>query len=76
MIQHRDAAPRANRADAVHTHGIFKIGLVVSDIDRVYRELRARDVPIAYDLMQAEAARQRSFSVRDVEGNLVQFFGR
>ena len=49
---------------------------VVSDIDRVDRERRARDVPIAYDLIRAEVARQRAFLIRDVEGNLVQLFGR
>ena len=76
LIQHRDAAPRPAAADAFKTHGIFKIGFVVADLDGVYRQLKARSVAVAYDLMPAKDVPLRSFSVRDVEGNLVQFFGR
>lgn len=50
--------------------------MVVADLDGVYRELKKRDAPIAYDLMQAKDMPMRSFSVRDGEGNLIQFFGK
>jgi hypothetical protein len=50
--------------------------MVVSDLDSLYRELTQRDVPIAYDMRKARDFPMRSFSVRDGEGNLVQFFGK
>ncbi|HZS07860.1 MAG TPA: VOC family protein [Blastocatellia bacterium] len=80
LIQHSKAKARKVAApttgDAYEIHGIFKVGMVVADLDGVYRELKRREVPIAYDLMAAKDVPLRSFSVRDGEGNLIQFFGK
>lgn len=80
LIQHREAKPRAVVAPeakgAYQVHGIFKVGMVVKDIDGVYREIRKRGVPIAYDLMPTKDVPMRSFSIRDAEGNMIQFFGK
>ena len=80
LIQHSQAKPRGGVAPsgshAYLIHGIFKVGMVVADLDGVYRELKKRDAPIAYDLMRAKDVPMRSFSVRDGEGNLIQFFGK
>jgi catechol-2,3-dioxygenase len=80
MIQHSKAQSRKTAApsvnDAVQIHGIFKIGLLVGDLDAVYTGLKKRNITIAYDLMRAKDVPMRSFSVRDPEGNLVQFFGK
>jgi catechol 2,3-dioxygenase-like lactoylglutathione lyase family enzyme len=79
MIQHRDAKPRAVAAPGVKEdhliHGIFKVGFHVADLDAVYRRVKERGIPIAYDLMQAKDIGLRSFSIRDREDNLIQFFG-
>lgn len=79
LIAHRDAQPRSVAApgfsEAHKLHGIFKVGLNVTELDKVYRALKDRGIPIAYDLMPARDVPLRSFSVRDAEGNLVQFFG-
>jgi outer membrane protein assembly factor BamB len=80
LIQHSEGKPRRMAApmttEAYQIHGIFKVGMVVSDLDSLYRELTQRDVPIAYDMRKARDFPMRSFSVRDGEGNLVQFFGK
>jgi hypothetical protein len=80
LIQHSKAKPRAVAAPTVGSaheiHGIFKVGMVVADIDAVYKGLKLRGVPIAYDLMPTKDVPLRSFSVRDGEGNLLQFFGK
>jgi catechol 2,3-dioxygenase-like lactoylglutathione lyase family enzyme len=80
LIQHRDAKTRAEAAptikQAYELQGIFKVGALVKDLDRVYREVKAKGVPIAYDLMRAKDVPLRSFSIRDAEGNYIQFFGQ
>jgi len=80
MIQHRDAKPMSVVAPTVKAahqiHGIFKIGMLVDDLDAVYKSLKDKQVAIAYDLMPAKDVPLRSFAVRDGEGNLIQFFGK
>lgn len=80
LIQHSQAKERKVAAPSIvepyQLHGIFKVGMVVADLDGVYRELKKRSVPIAYELMRAKDVPMRSFSVRDGEGNLIQFFGQ
>lgn len=74
IIQHAHAKPRTGAA--VETHGIFKVGFHVADLDATYARVKARAIPIAYDLMPAKDIPLRSFSIRDNEGNLIQFFGK
>jgi hypothetical protein len=76
LIQTREAKPRGV-AEPYQLHGIFKVGMVVADLDGVYRELKKRNVPIVHDLMKAtKEVPLRSFIVRDGEGNLIHFFGK
>jgi arylsulfatase A-like enzyme len=80
MIQHREARPLAVAAPSVtgahQIHGIFKIGFHVADIDQAYRQVKAVSVPIAYELGLAKDVALRSFTIRDREGNMIQFFGK
>jgi len=80
LIQHREAKDRAVVAPSVkeeyQIHGIFKVGMIVEDLDGIFARTKAQHIPIAYDMMTAKDIPLRSFSVRDPEGNLVQFFGR
>lgn len=79
MVQHHDARPLAKAApgikEAHRIHGIFKVGFHVADLNAVHRQVKAAGIPIAYDLMPAKDVDLRSFSIRDPEGNLIQFFG-
>ena len=79
LIQHREAKPLSVAAPGVKSayqiHGIFKVGMVVKNLDALYQEVKRRGVPIAYELMRAKDVPMRSFSIRDAEDNLIQFFG-
>ncbi len=74
IIQHANAKPRTGAAH--EAHGIFKVGFHMRDLDAVYARVKAHEIPIAYDLMPAKDIALRSFSIRDNEGNLIQFFGK
>jgi hypothetical protein len=80
LIQHRDAKPMSVAAPSIKEshlmHGIFKIGMLVDDLDAVYQSIKERKVTIAYEIMPAKDVPMRSFIIRDGEGNLVQFFGK
>jgi catechol 2,3-dioxygenase-like lactoylglutathione lyase family enzyme len=78
LIQHRDAHDRADKKeDNEHlTHGIFKVGFTVPDLDATYRRVKKLGVPITYELMPAKDIPFRSFMIQDNEGTLVQFFGK
>lgn len=80
LIQHQDAHPLSQAAPGITesflVHGIFKMGMAVSDVDATYRRVKERGVPIASEMMPARDIPFRTFSIRDNEGNLIQFFGR
>ena len=80
IVQHSKARPLAavlpQAAGAHEVHGIFKIGFHVRDLDAAYREMKTTGATIAYDLAFAREMGLRSFTVRDNEGNMVQFFGK
>ena len=80
MIQHRDSKARSEvfpeSKGAHQIRGIFKVGLVVEDIDQLYQTLKQREVRIAYELMPAKDVPLRSFIIEDAEKNLLQFFGK
>ena len=72
--QHSRTRPRGSQP--VQTHGFFKSGFVVDDIDAEYARLKGLNVTLAYDLGQPPGGPYRSFGVRDPEGNLLQYFGK
>lgn len=80
IIQHKNAKPLSAVApditESFQLHGIFKMGVIVADLDETYRRVKERGVPIAYEIMPARDIPYRSFSIRDNEKNLVQFFGK
>ncbi len=70
------AAAAADAREAQLTHGIFKAGVVVDDLDRTLNALKARGVPIAIGPFPARDKIKSNFLIRDNAGNLIQFFGR
>jgi catechol 2,3-dioxygenase-like lactoylglutathione lyase family enzyme len=78
IIQHKDAVSRTKSAagEEYLLHGIFKMGMMVDDLDGVYRRVKENGIPIAYEIMPARDIPYRSFLIRDNEGNLIQFFGK
>ena len=79
MVQRADAKPLAKAVPgakrAYEVHGLFKAGFHVADLDAVYKRVKERAIPVAYDLIPAKDVDLRSFTIRDPEGNLIQFFG-
>ena len=77
LLQWPGARPRAQAApgteDPVEIHGFFKSGVVVADVNALYRHFQARGVKFDYELRQHSGS--RSFGLRDPEDNLWQFFG-
>ena len=55
--------------------GIFKAGFIVKDFDRTVKELRARNVDIAFGPFPASNSQRANLILRDNAGNLVQIFG-
>jgi hypothetical protein len=80
LIQHREAKTLAEAAPSIKAafqlHGIFKVGMVVENLDQLYASMKERQVQIAYDIMAAKDVPMRSFTIRDGEGNMLQFFGK
>lgn len=80
MLQLPDARPRLEvdpaATSASRIHGFFKAGLVVPDVDALYRQLHEKGVEFTIPLGEPGSAGLRMFQLRDPEGNLLQFLGR
>jgi catechol 2,3-dioxygenase-like lactoylglutathione lyase family enzyme len=81
LIQQRNSLPLTKAAptlkSSIDVHGIFKSGLIVDNIDAVFKELKARNVEIAFGMFPAKPdSPYKNFAIRDNSGNLIQFFGR
>jgi catechol 2,3-dioxygenase-like lactoylglutathione lyase family enzyme len=81
IVQHSKARPLKSllpHAEGAHeVHGIFKVGLHVRDVDAAYQAVRNSGAEIAYELGgTSPQTGMRSFTLRDNDGNLVQFLGK
>ena len=81
LIQQQDSVSLSSALpslkSSVQVQGIFKAGLLVDDIDATFRELKARNVEIAFGMFPAKAETPyKNFAIRDNSGNLIQFFGQ
>ena len=56
-------------------HGIFKAGIFVEDLDRVWQEMKGGNVSIAFEPFFDSSMQCRMFAIRDNNGNILQFFG-
>ena len=73
LLQRDGARPPAG--DVQLTHGFFKAGLTVKDLDRTLAVLRERGVEIAFGPFPASDTQRANAIVRDNAGNLIQLFG-
>lgn len=55
-------------------HGIFKLGFVVTDLDAAFDQFESAGVDIFFPIV-ATSNGDRTFGIRDPDGNIVQFFG-
>ena len=54
--------------------GVFKLGFLTPDLDHTFERIKATDAEVFFPIVNA-AGGQRTFGVKDAEGNIVQFFG-
>jgi catechol 2,3-dioxygenase-like lactoylglutathione lyase family enzyme len=73
LLQRDGARPPAG--DAQLTHGFFKAGILVKDLDRTLARLRERGVEIAFGPYPASDTQRANLILRDNSGNLIQLFG-
>lgn len=78
VIQHPNArpSPAGAQADPVLTHGIMKVGMLVTNFDSTVAALRTHGVAFAYGPFPATPAQRANVIIRDHDGNLIQLFGR
>jgi glyoxalase/bleomycin resistance protein/dioxygenase superfamily protein len=75
-----DALPPGKAAPVVaspeRSQGIFKVGIVVENLDQIIAVLKTRDVPLFLGPFPAKENGMRNLIIKDNAGNLIQFFGR
>jgi catechol 2,3-dioxygenase-like lactoylglutathione lyase family enzyme len=72
----RNSASKPRAGDPILSRGLVKAGVIVDDFDATVAMLRAKSVPIAFGPYPARPGQRANVIVRDLEGNLIQFFGR
>lgn len=73
LIQREDSHARTGGAEL--THGIFKVGIIVTDFDRAVAAIRAKGIPIYMGPFPARADQRANVIIKDNEGNNLQIFG-
>lgn len=75
LVRHDDAVPSACEAtDPALCHGVFKVGVLVKDLDNTLDKLAARGVPVAFGPFPAQSNQRANAIIRDNAGNLIQLF--
>jgi catechol 2,3-dioxygenase-like lactoylglutathione lyase family enzyme len=78
LAEFHGARPLADVSAGIQSHevhGIFKIGLLVDDVDARFEKAKAAGVEIFFPVVAADD-RLRTFGILDPEGNIIQFFSR
>ncbi len=80
LIDTDKAVPLSKAAPGIASeelvHGIFKVGVVVDDLDEILALLKAKAVPTFLGPFPARENSMRNLIIKDNSGNLIQFFGR
>lgn len=80
LIWLADAQPLSKTAPQLQgpqdVHGILKSGVFVDDLDATLKELKSRNVTLAFDTFYDKSMDCRMFAIRDNNGNILQFFGK
>jgi catechol 2,3-dioxygenase-like lactoylglutathione lyase family enzyme len=73
-----DATSREELRSGLQSHevfGIFKLGFTTENLDASFEFLEERGVEVFFPIVNASDG-NRTFGIRDMEGNIIQFFGR
>lgn len=80
LIQNPQAQPLGKVVsgiqDPFEVYGIFKLGFTVREFDKVFAELKRRGVKVDFQVTQLNDLGMWAFGIREVDGNLIQVFGK
>ena len=80
LIQNPEARPLAQAVpgmkDPFELYGIFKLGFTIRNLDDVFADLKQRGIKVDFNTTQLNDLGLRAFGIRDLDGNLIQFFGK
>jgi len=80
LIQNPEARPLSKAVpgikDPFEVHGIFKLGFTVRNFESVFADLKRKGVKIDFEITPLNDLGLRAFGIRDLDGNLIQFFGK
>lgn len=80
LIQNDDALPPEKFTPAIKhnilMHGIFKVGVMVDDLDKMIAMFKERGVEIFMGPFPSRADQRSNVLIKDNSGNIIQFFGK
>jgi hypothetical protein len=80
LIQNPKARPLSKAVpgikDPFEIHGIFKLGFTVRNFEGVFADLKRKGVKMDFEITPLNDLGFRAFGIRDLDGNLIQFFGK
>jgi predicted enzyme related to lactoylglutathione lyase len=77
LAEFKDAVPRdklKSGLESHHVHGIFKIGFTTADLDATFAAVEKAGAEVFFPIVDASDGK-RTFGIKDVEGNIIQFIG-
>lgn len=75
LIERAGAQAAPALPDRSHRHGLFKIGLVVADLEAWATRLGERGAAFQHGIVRPPNGPLRTFAISDPDGNVVQLFG-
>ena len=75
LAQFTDAKARNASVEAHQRFGIFKLGFTTSDLDTTFQTLSDAGADIFFPIVDVSGG-NRTFGIKDPEGNIIQFFGQ
>jgi catechol 2,3-dioxygenase-like lactoylglutathione lyase family enzyme len=80
LIKNDDARPLRVIAPAINdnlfVHGIFKVGAIVGDLDKMLSMFKKLGVEIVFGPFPSLPDQRSNVIIKDNSGNLIQFFGK
>lgn len=75
LVRRDEAVPDpCGTTDPSRCHGFFKVGVLVTDLDKTLEELAARGVPVAFGPFPEQPNQRANAIIRDNAGNFIQIF--
>lgn len=75
--QFADAVPRNQLEAGIESHeifGVFKLGFTTANLDATFKALDESGVEVFFPIVEASDG-NRTFGIKDPEGNIIQFLG-